>query len=129
MSAIYVDTSALGGILLGEPGAEAVATALPRYTERVSSQLLRVELRRLGVRSGRLPAADRLLTGIALVPLDDSLMREAELITPANVATLDALHLATAVRLGEAGVLAAVMTYDVRMAEGARSHGLEVIAP
>lgn len=127
MSAIYVDTSALGGILLGEPGAEAVATALPRYTERVSSQLLRVELR--GVRSGRLPAADRLLTGIALVPLDDSLMREAELITPANVATLDALHLATAVRLGEAGVLAAVMTYDVRLAEGARSHGLEVIAP
>ncbi len=48
---------------------------------------------------------------------------------PANVATLDAIHLATAVRLAEAGLLDAVMTYDLRLAEGARAHGLAVLAP
>jgi len=38
---------------------------------------------------------------------------------------LDALHLATAVRLD----VAAVVTYDIRMAEGARTAGLSVVAP
>jgi hypothetical protein len=33
------------------------------------------------------------------------------------------------VRLVSAGMLDAVLTYDHRLAEGARQHGLEVLAP
>jgi predicted nucleic acid-binding protein len=66
---------------------------------------------------------------VALVPLDAELLAAAETLPPSNVATLDAIHLATAVRLAEAGLLDAVMTYDLRLAEGARTHGLAVLTP
>jgi len=53
----------------------------------------------------------------------------AEVVRPTSVATLDAIHLATAVRLAAAGVLDTVMTYDIRLAAGAEDHGLRVLAP
>ena len=52
-----------------------------------------------------------------------------ETIQPANVATLAAIHLATAVRLARGGDLDALMTYDARLAAGAAHHGLRVLAP
>lgn len=61
--------------------------------------------------------------------MDDDLLSAAETIVPATVATLDAIHLATALRLASAGLLDAVMTYDRRLAEGAREHGLKVLSP
>jgi len=48
---------------------------------------------------------------------------------PPTVATLDAIHLATAVSLSNAGKLDALMTYDKQLAIGAREHGLVVLAP
>jgi predicted nucleic acid-binding protein len=45
------------------------------------------------------------------------------------VATLDAVHLVTALRLAQAGSLDAVMTYDARLATGAAQHGIAVLAP
>lgn len=95
----------------------------------VASRLLRVELRRLAMREGVLAQADQLLSAIALVPLDDAVLDAAETIGPATVATLDAIHLVTAVRLSHAGKIDALMTYDVRRAGGARDHDLAVIAP
>jgi uncharacterized protein len=68
---VYVDTSALGRVLLGEPDAPAVVGALARFERLVASRLLRVELRRLALREGLLPEADALLSAIALVPLDE----------------------------------------------------------
>lgn len=129
MAVVYLDTSALGRVLLDEPDGPAVLRELRQYERRVASRLLRIELRRLALRTGRLPDADPLLASVALVPLDAELLAAAETLPPANVATLDAIHLATAVRLAEAGLLDAVMTYDLRLAEGARTHGLAVIAP
>jgi predicted nucleic acid-binding protein len=127
--AVYLDTSALGRVLLGEPDAVAILRDLAAYEQRVASQLIRVELRRLALREGLLDAAERLLTGVALVPLDDAVLAAAETVEPDTVATLDALHLVTAIRLSDAGLLDAVMTYDARLADGARRHGLSVIAP
>jgi predicted nucleic acid-binding protein len=43
--------------------------------------------------------------------------------------TLDAIHLATAVRLAGADQLDALMTYDKQLAEGAREHGIAVLSP
>lgn len=129
LSGVYLDTSALGRVLLGEPDGPAVLRELRRFDRLVASRLLRVELRRLALRQGVLEAADRLVAGVALLPVDDAVLTAAETVTPASVATLDAIHLVTAVRMAGAGVLDVVMTYDARLAAGARDHGLAVLAP
>jgi uncharacterized protein len=125
----YLDTSVLGRVLLGEPDRPAILRALGAFELRVASRLTRVELRRLALRHNVLADADQLLAGVALIPLDDDLLTAAETIPPATVATLDAIHLATALRLARADRLDALLTYDVRLAGGAREHGLEVLAP
>ncbi len=124
-----MDTSALGRVLLGEPDAGAVLDALERFDGWLASEMLRVELRRLALRSDCLGDADRLLEGTALVPVDGGVLRAAETIEPRGVATLDAIHLATAVKLRDADLIAAMVTYDTRLAAGARHHGLDVLAP
>ena len=126
---MYVDTSAVGRVLLGEPDAPAVLRDLAGFDQHVASRLLRIELRRLALREDALEAADRLLDGVALIPLDDAILAASETLPPATVATLDAIHLATALRLATAGVLDTVMTYDRRLADGAAHHGLRVLAP
>jgi predicted nucleic acid-binding protein len=68
-------------------------------------------------------------SGVALVPVDEDLLSAAEAVLPATVGTLDALHLVTALHLAAAGRLGAMMTYDRRLADGARANGLVVIAP
>jgi len=129
MATVYVDTSVLGRVLLGEPDTRAILRSLDAFELRVASRLMRVELRRLGLRTGLLAEADRLLTGVALLPVDDSLLAAAESVAPPTVATLDAIHLVTALRLSSVQRLDAVMTYDMRLAGGARDHGLAVLAP
>ena len=129
MAAVYVDTSAVGRVLLGEPDAPAVLRDLAAFDQHVASRLLRIELRRLALREDALEAADRLLDGVALIPLDDPILTSSETLAPATVATLDAIHLATALKLAAAGVLDTVMTYDRRLADGAAHHGLRVLAP
>jgi uncharacterized protein len=126
---VYLDTSALGRILLDEPDRPAILREMEAFDVRVSSRLLRIELRRLALRHDLFDAADRLLTGVALLPLDDAILTGAETTPPSTVATLDAIHLTTALRLAQAERLDALMTYDVQLAEGARQHGLTVIAP
>ena len=129
MAAVYVDTSAIGRILLGEPDAPAVLRDLADFDQHVASRLMRIELRRLALREGLLDAANQVLSGVALIPLDDAVLASAETVPPATVATPHAIHLATALRLATAGVLDAVMTYDVRLADGAEQNGLRVVKP
>ena len=92
----------------------------------VSSDLLETELRRMAVRE-RLDQHDvtRLLDGVALAALDRAVYRSAGLLPIPYLRTLDALHLEAAIRLNAA----AILTYDRRLSEAARSVGIEVIAP
>lgn len=129
MAGVYLDTSALGRVLLGEPDAAAVLRALDGFEQHVASRLLGVELRRLAFRFDLLDQASQLLAGVALVPIDEALLEQAATVPPATVGTLDAIHLATALRLAGAGFVEVVMTYDARLAEGARRHGLAVVSP
>jgi predicted nucleic acid-binding protein len=127
--AVYVDTSALGRLLVEESDAGTIRLALREFEGRISSRLLRMELTRMGLRRGLPGRAEPLLEEIALVTIDDELLREAEAIEPHRVATLDAIHLATAVRLASDGDIDALMTYDKALAEGARHHGITVVSP
>lgn len=129
MAVVYLDTSAVGRVLLGEPDAPAILRELGSFDQRVASRLMRIELMRLGMREGVLAQADQLLTGVALLPVDDDLLAAAETIGPPAVGTLDAIHLVTALRLSTAGRLDALMTYDVRLAQAARERDIVVLAP
>jgi predicted nucleic acid-binding protein len=129
VGALYLDTSVLGRVLLDEPETAAIRRELGRFERHISSRLLRVELRRLGLLKGMLEHVDELLAGPVLIPLDETVLTAAETIAPSVVRTLDAIHLATAVRLTGAGQLDALMTYDKQLAEGAREHGITVLSP
>jgi predicted nucleic acid-binding protein len=64
---------------------------------------------------------------IDLMPFPWHLFRDAGLLDPPGMRTLDALHLAVALSLGDD--LDGIVTYDARMGDAARCHGLEVVAP
>ena len=129
MRTVYVDTSALGRILLGEPDAPLILGALDRFDSYVASRLMALELRRLALRHDQRDPAELLLDGASLVPITEAVLAVADAVGPASVAALDAIHLATALELAGAGVIDAMMTYDARLAEAARQHGITVIAP
>ncbi len=129
MTTVYVDTSALGRMLLDEPDATAIEDSLSAYDRRVASRLLGVELRRVGLRTNLLDGVGELLANVALIPLDESILAAAETVPPSTIATLDAIHLATAVRLAKAGELDALMTYDKQLTAGAEHHGITVLSP
>lgn len=129
MPTVFLDTSALGRVLLDEPDTSTIREALATFDQVTASRLLRVELRRVGLRRGLLDRANSLLMNISLIPMDDEVLDVAETLTPPIVGTLDAIHLATAVRLADEGKLDALMTYDKRLADGAREHGLTVLSP
>ena len=76
-----------------------------------------------------LDRAEVLLAAVSLIRIDEEILIAAETIAPRTVATLDAIHLATAVRLSKADRLDALMTYDKQLAAGAQEHGITVISP
>lgn len=129
MAGIYLDTSALGRILLAEPDAVAIRAQLGAYDARWSSELLMVELRRLAARERLAAAAERLLSGIKLLPLGSASLLRASRLEPIIVRSLDAIHLEAALRLHGRGEIAAVMTYDRQLQAGCAHHDLATDAP
>jgi predicted nucleic acid-binding protein len=115
--------------LLEEPDKLTIKNALDTFDRVTASHLLRVELRRVGLRRGLLDRAHILLADISLIPMDDQILTTAETLTPPAVGTLDAIHLSTAVHLSKADELDALMTYDKQLAEGAQEHGIVVLSP
>lgn len=70
MAGIYVDTSALGRVLLGEPDAGLIRETLARHDPWWSSALVLVELRRLARREGVEQDAEELLSLVSTQRLD-----------------------------------------------------------
>ena len=118
---VYVDTSALGALLIEQPESNALVEWLDRTADvLVSSDLLETELRRIAVREGiDQGVVTRILDGVGLAALDRAVYRGAGLLPMPYLRTLDALHLDAA----------AVLTYDHRLGKAARAAGLQVIAP
>lgn len=124
---VYVDTSALAALLIDQPESPALLEWLDLASAAlVSSDLLETELRRLAVREN-LEQSDvtRILDGVGLAALDRAVYRSAGFLPMPYLRTLDALHLEAAMRLD----VSAILTYDRRLGEAARSAGLDVIAP
>ena len=128
MSRWYLDTSAALKLLIDEAESASLAEYIDAAEPALAScWLLETELRRAVLRVPRLSqsAVTEFLDGIDLYEVPASVFREAGLLPGVHLRSLDALHLAVAVRIGVDHVL----TYDHRMAEAARSLGLNVLAP
>lgn len=127
--ATYVDSSALVKLAVREPESAALRRYLARRRPLVSSALARTEVMRallpLGpdvVRRGR-----EVLARMDLLRINDRVLDGAGLLAPADLRSLDAIHLASAELLGSD--LRAFVTYDERLADAAAGQGFRVIQP
>ena len=71
--------------------------------------------------------AQEVLSRIDLARVNDRVLLAAGTLAPAEMRSLDAIHLATALDLGSD--LARVITYDERMTGAAQTLGLTVASP
>lgn len=120
---LYVDSSAVAKVLLPEPESAALRTYLDGRGQPGSSVLVEVEVRRAvrRVRPDLRGEADRILAQVVLIQLDDAIVTRAATIVPPQVRSFDAIHIASALLLGEE--LEAVVTYDERMSEALERRG------
>jgi uncharacterized protein len=128
---IYLDSSALMKLVRHEAETDALRQwmDLRRDQPVVSSELGRVEVLRAARRVGGpvLAEARALVGDLDLIPLDRAVQDVASDIGEPTLRTLDALHLASALLLGDA--LTAFVAYDRRLADGAQAAGLAVATP
>lgn len=129
MPGTYVDTSALGRVVLLEPDAPVIRAALARFDPWYASELLKLELRRLGRREAVEARAEQALSLVSLSGLTSPVLEQAARLDPVNVRSLDAIHLATAINLHAVGDIASVLTYDRQLQAGCQHHGIHVEAP
>jgi predicted nucleic acid-binding protein len=125
----YLDTSAFVKLCWPEPESEALHTYLQSWPLRVSVALLLTEALRAAQRqpSARVQQTQRLLERLPLLEVDRALFRQAGLLGPSNMRSLDAVHLAAAMSLGPD--LGTLITYDDRMTAAASLFGLPVASP
>ena len=130
MTARYLDASAFVKLVVEEPESKALRAFLARPPRRrVSSALLRAEALR-AVRHLGPEAVSRVRAGlrrIDLIGVDDRILDSAGILEPRVLRTHDAIHLATAMAMGDD--LEGLVTYDERMADGSRLLGLVTAAP
>jgi hypothetical protein len=129
MRVAYLDSSAVVKLVVAEPESAALRRYLRRRRLLVSSALARAEVLRalLGLGEVALARGRRVLRSIELVRVNDRVFEAAGALLPAEIRSLDAIHLATAQQLGDD--LGVVVTYDVRMADAAANLGLKIHSP
>ncbi|MBA3809415.1 MAG: type II toxin-antitoxin system VapC family toxin [Solirubrobacterales bacterium] len=124
----YLDTSAFIKLVRSEPESHALRHEL-EGRELISSSLLIVEGRRAARRYGELASrrARVALTAITIIALDAPILDAAAELDPAELRSLDALHLASILSLG--GHLERLYCYDARLTDAAQAAGIEVSQP
>ena len=128
MSQVYLDASAAVKLVISEPESAALERFLAGEATRISSRVLAVELTRAAqFRSSDENQAKALLDVMEFVELDDAVAEAAGRLGPIGLRSLDAIHIASALALGDE--LAAFVTYDARQASAARAVGLHVESP
>ena len=110
------ESSSLERYLAGEPLVATSRVALVEVLRATSLANPDPEVR---------AAAERLLSSCMLVDLNDDLLRSAATLAGATVRTLDAIHLASALRVGPDDFVA----YDRRLLAAALEQGLAVSSP
>jgi uncharacterized protein len=127
--ATYLDSSAIVKLVVREPESAALRRYLRHRRPLISSVLARTEVARALLLLGPdvVAQGQEVLTRFGLARVNDSVLSAAGSMLPVNIRSLDAIHLATAQRLG--ADLARIVTYDERMSLAAQTLGLAVAAP
>ena len=97
---LYLDSSAIVKLVVREPGSSALVDAVSADPDVVSSAIAYTEVMRAIRRAGGpTRRAEQVLRSIALVPVDQAILREAATFAPASLRSLDAVHLVSALSL------------------------------
>jgi uncharacterized protein len=125
----YVDSSAIVKLAVAEPESGALRRYLSRRQPLVSSALARTEVARALMPSGSEAVArgHEVLRRIQLLRVNDRVLNEAGRLEPAEMRSLDAVHLASARQLGSS--VRQLITYDEHMAAAAKAAGWSVGSP
>ncbi len=129
MAATYLDSSALVKLAVEEPESGALRRYLRRRRPVVASALARTEVLRALLLEGdeALTRGRAVLARVELIRVNERILTAAAMLRPAQIRSLDAIHLATA--QGLATDLARVVTYDERMLDAAKQLGIRTAAP
>ena len=130
MAVAYLDSSALVKLMVREDETAALEADLAERDGLVTSSLAMVECRRAAALAGNRRVLQRVsdvLDAVYLLDLTSPVLEQAASLRPAPVRSLDAIHIATALSIGDADI--DLITYDDRMAEAARANGLRVAHP
>ena len=123
---VYVETSAAAKLLKREPESAAVREFNARLIDDehlvVTGRMLETELRRLAVRQGI--DQEKASEILDVLEHDRSQFRQAGTIGGDQVRSLDALHLAAALRVGAD----AMITFDERLNRACELVGLPVLS-
>ena len=125
-----MDTSALVKLIVQEPETPALRSWLAASDrEPVSCDLTRTELMRTVRRAAPelAPNARRALDTVTLTQVTPAVFEQAGRLEPVTLRSLDAIHLAAALDLGDD--LDGLVTYDSQLTRAATMAGVEVIAP
>ena len=127
----YLDTSAVVKLIVAEPESDDLDAALRHWRDRVSASITRVEVERALWRIGASPALRRhagsVLESLVLIRLDEPILARAASFRTPGLRALDAIHMATALTLGDDPEV--FVTYDARLAVVASAEGLNVQHP
>lgn len=130
MGIAYIDSSALLKLIVREDETSALEADLADRDGLVTSALAVVECRRALRRAGPkrlLQHAEEVFESVYLVEVTRPILERAADLQPPLLRSLDAIHLATAMAVGEPGL--ELLTYDDRLAEATRDAGLRVLQP
>jgi predicted nucleic acid-binding protein len=125
----YLDASALVKLALVEDETDSLWDAVAGWPRRVTSMISVVEvLRTVRLRDRAAePLARSILAHIGLLRVGDGLLVTAVTVEPVTLRALDAIHLASALRMR--GKLVAFVSYDRRQLQGAEALGLPIASP
>ena len=127
--ATYLDSSAIVKLAVAEMESAALRRYLRRRGPVVVSALARTEVARALLPLG--PAAvqrgHEVLNRVELIRVSDRILLDAGSLLPAQLRSLDSIHLATMRQLG--GSLRRVVTYDSRLAAAVSAMGMTTVAP
>lgn len=128
-AATYLDSSAIVKLVIAEPESARLRQHLRGRRPLVSSALARTEVLRalLGEGPEATDRAQALLGRLDLLRINDRVLGSAGALLPAQLRSLDAIHLASALRLGND--LSSLVSYDDRMLDAARHLGISIASP
>jgi uncharacterized protein len=127
---VYLDSSAMLKLMVREAETPALEAYLVECDGLLASRLAVLECRRAARRASHarlLQRVDEVLDAIYLLEITPAILDEAAIVEPPILRSLDAIHLATALSVGDPQL--EVITYDARLADAARSGGLVVTQP